>query len=112
MIYYLLAAALFGIGIFGALTKRNLIKIIISLTIAEYAIFLFLVLIGYREGAEAPILTPSQEPAAFVDPLPQAVVLTAIVIGLATTALLVAVAVRIYGRYKTLDTREIRRLKG
>ena len=112
MIFYVLSALLFLIGLYGVLVKRNLIKIIIGLCIMEYAVNLFLVVIGYRWGGTAPIITKGFENAYFVDPLPQALVLTAIVIGLATTALLIAIAVRIYNKYGTFDIREIRRLKG
>ena len=109
---YLLCILLFVIGLYGVLVKRNLLKIAIGLIIMEYAIFLFFAVIGYREGGTAPIITEGVEGAIFVDPLPQALVLTAIVIGLATTALLVSIAVRIYHRYGTFDVREIKRLKG
>ena len=112
MIFYLLSALLFGIGLYGVLVKKNLIKIIISLIIMEYATFLFFAVVGYRMNATAPIVTEGFEKALFVDPIPQALVLTAIVIGLATTALVVAIAVRIYEKYRTYDVREIRRLKG
>ena len=109
---YLLCVLLLLIGLYGVLVKRNLIKIIIGLSIMEYAIFLFFAVIGYREGGTAPIITKGFEKAIFVDPLPQALVLTAIVIGLAVTALLVAIAVRIYEKHGTFDIREIKRLKG
>lgn len=109
---YLLCALIFAIGLYGVFTKRNLIKIIIGLTIMEYAIFLFFAVIGFRKGGTAPIVTEGVEGVVFVDPLPQALVLTAIVIGLATTALIVSVAVRIYERYGTFDVREMRRLRG
>lgn len=113
MIYYLLSGLLFAIGLYGVLVKRNLIKIIIGLTIMEYAIFLFFAVIGYVEKGKPPIIIKGLEKGVvFVDPLPQALVLTAIVIGLATTALVVSIAVRIYERYGTFDVREIRRLKG
>ena len=103
MSYYLLCLVLFVIGLYGVLIKRNLIKMIIGLTIMEYALFLFFAVIGYKKDAIAPIITKGLEKATFVDPLPQALVLTAIVIGLATTALIVSIAVRIYGRYGTFD---------
>ncbi|MEE9315556.1 MAG: sodium:proton antiporter [bacterium] len=109
---YLLCVLLLLIGLYGVLVKKNLIKIIIGLSIMEYALFLFFAVIGYREGGTAPIITKGFEKAVFVDPLPQALVLTAIVIGLAVTALLVSLAVRIYEKYGTFDIREIRRLKG
>lgn len=108
---YLLCILLFAIGLYGVLVKRNLIKITIGLIIMEYSTFLFFAVIGYRKGGTAPIITGFLE-QLFVDPLPQALVLTAIVIGLATTALIVSIAVRIYEKYGTFDIREIRRLKG
>ncbi len=109
---YLLCILLLLIGLYGVLVKRNLIKIIIGLSIMEYALFLFFAVIGYRKAGTAPIITEGFERALFVDPLPQALVLTAIVIGLAVTALLVAIAVRIYEKHGTFDIREIKRLKG
>jgi multisubunit Na+/H+ antiporter MnhC subunit len=110
MILFVLAIVLFLIGLYGILVKRNLIKIVISLMIMEYAINLIFTLIGYREGATSPIVTGEWK--HFVDPLPQALVLTAIVIGLGTTALLVSFAVRIYEKYDTFDVRKIRKLRG
>jgi multisubunit Na+/H+ antiporter MnhC subunit len=112
MILYLLAIFLFLIGIIGVIIKRNLIKIIISLTICEYSLFLLLALIGYKKGALAPIITAGTKKFNFVDPLPQALVLTAIVIGLGTTALLAAIATRLYEKYKSFDIKEMRKLKG
>ena len=111
MIYFL-CGLLFLVGLSGVLLKRNLIKIVISLTIIEYSLFMFLALVGYKQNAFPPIVKSVTEEVNYVDPLPQALVLTAIVIGLATTALLVALAVRIYEKYGTFDIREIRRLKG
>lgn len=112
MIVFILAILLFLIGLYGILVKRNLIKIIISLMIMEYAVNLFFGLVGYREGGTAPIVSEGLSNQMFVDPLPQALVLTAIVIGLGTTALLVSIAVRIYEKYDTLDVRKIRKLRG
>ena len=113
MIIFILAILLFLIGLYGILVKRNLIKIIIGLMIMEYAVNLFFALVGYREGGTAPIVSEGlSNKVLFVDPLPQALVLTAIVIGLGTTALLVSIAVRIYEKYDTLDVRKIRKLRG
>lgn len=112
MILYILCFVLFMIGLYGVLVKRNLIKIIIGLAIMEYSVFLFLILIGYVKDGTAPILNSEVEGAIFVDPLPQAMVLTAIVIGLATTAMLLSIAIRLYRKYGTFDIREIRSLKG
>jgi len=113
MILYLMAVVLLLIGLYGVLVKRNIFKIVIALSIVEYAINLFFCLIGYRQGGTVPILTERmRDPSGFVDPIPQALVLTAIVIGLGTTALLAAIAVRIYEKYDTFDVRKIRKLRG
>jgi len=113
MILYILSILLFLIGLYGVLVKRNLIKIILGLMIMEYAVNLFFALAGFRQGGTAPILSEDAgSQAVFVDPLPQALVLTAIVIGLGTTALLVSFAVRIYEKYGTFDVRKIRKLHG
>lgn len=112
MIVFILAILLFLIGLYGILVKRNIIKIVIGLMIMEYAINLIFALFGFREGGTSPILSEGFESAFFVDPLPQALVLTAIVIGLGTTALLVSFAVRIYEKYESFDVRKIRKLSG
>jgi multisubunit Na+/H+ antiporter MnhC subunit len=78
----------------------------------EYAVNLFFILVSYRMGGRAPIFSPDSEVVGMVDPLPQALVLTAIVIGLASTALLIGIAMRIYEKYKTFDITKIRELKG
>jgi len=112
MIVYVLCFILFLVGLYGVLTRRNLVKIAISLSIMEFAIFLILVLIGYVDQGVAPIVDPEAPDGVYVDPLPQAMVLTAIVIGLATTAMLMAIAIRLYRKYGTFDIREIKNLKG
>jgi multicomponent Na+:H+ antiporter subunit C len=112
MITYLMCFILFLVGLYGLITQRNLIKIAISMSIMEFSTFLFFALIGYIEGGVAPIVNPVEPDKTYVDPLPQALVLTAIVIGLATTAMLMAVIIRLYRKYKTFDIREINNLRG
>jgi multicomponent Na+:H+ antiporter subunit C len=112
MIIYILCLLLFLVGLYGVIAKRNLIKIIIGIAIMECSINLFFILIGYVEGGTSPIITKGFENSKFVDPLPQAMILTSIVIGLATTALLLAVAIRLYQKYGTFDINEIKDLKG
>ncbi|MCD5391074.1 sodium:proton antiporter [candidate division NPL-UPA2 bacterium] len=113
---YALCLLLFVVGLYGVVTKKNVIKIVISLVIMGYAVNLFLIMLGYREKGVAPIIDQTTEAAKFaqtsVDPLPQALVLTAIVIGLGVTALMVAICIRLYERYGTFDITEMRKLKG
>ena len=113
MSLYIMCFLLFLVGIYGLLTRRNLIKVVISLTIMEFSIFLMLALVGYISGGEAPVLTgPATGVVNVVDPLPQAMVLTAIVIALATNAMLLTIAIRLYKKYGTFDIRKINELKG
>ena len=112
MIVFILCFILFLVGLFGILTSRNIIKIVIGLSFMEFSVFLFLVLIGYIDKGEAPILIEGIKTAKYVDPLPQAMVLTAIVIGLATNAMLLTMAIRIYKKYNTFDIRKVTSLKG
>jgi len=112
MIIYVLCLILFCVGLYCVLRKRNIIKIIVGIIIAEYAVNLFFILVAYRQEGRSPIYSSTEQIVNMVDALPQAVVLTAIVIGLATTALLVALAMRIYEKYGTFDITKIRELKG
>lgn len=107
---YLAIIALAVIGLATAALKKNLIKIFLGITIFEAAVNLFLIMLGYREGGVAPIFTdaPSTD---MVMATPQALTLTSIVIGVATTALLLSFAVLIWKHYGTVDTDKIRRLK-
>ncbi|MFO7958108.1 MAG: cation:proton antiporter subunit C [Candidatus Brocadiia bacterium] len=115
-VIYVLCSLLLAVGLFGALTQKNLIKIIVSVAIIEYGVNLFLILLGYRRQGFAPIVEDAAEAQAVarwaVDPLPQAMVLTAIVIGLGVLALMVAIALRLYHTYGTYDVTEIRKLRG
>jgi len=90
---------------------RNIIKIIIGIGIMDYAVNLLLVLIGYQSKAQSPINPPDQLLKRIVDPVPQAMVMVSIVIGLAVTLILVACAIRIYDKYHTFDITKINQLK-
>ena len=113
---YIVAMLMISFGLYCLLIKRNLIKMVIGLEILTFGIHLFLISMGYREGGVAAIVTgtnPASVVAAMgVDPLPQALVLTSIVIDVCVTAMLLSLAIYAYKHYKTLDTSELRRLKG
>ncbi|MGB2600700.1 MAG: sodium:proton antiporter [Candidatus Omnitrophota bacterium] len=112
MSVYMLCIVLFTVGLYCVLRKRNVIKIILGIIIMEYAVNLFFILTAYRVEGRAPIFSPDSVITNMVDALPQALVLTSIVIGLATTALLAAIAMRIYEKYGTFDITKIRELNG
>ncbi len=105
---YAAAAAVMCIGAYGLLVRRNLIHICMSISIMETAAILLVVLLAYDPAGSAPILDP--EVARYVDPLPHALALTAIVIAAAVTALGLALAVIIHRRLGTLRIDELPRL--
>lgn len=102
---------LMAIGFWGILTRRNLIRIILSLAIAETGLHLVMIAVGYVRGGKAPILDHAAATGQTVDPVPQALVLTAIVIGVAVNALLLALVIRLYRKKGTLDVEAFRELK-
>ena len=113
---YALCLLLILVGICGVVASHQTVRIVISIVIMQHGVHLLLLLIGYRNAGTPPIVEAGEAMTTFartaVDPLPQALVLTSIVIGLGVLALMVALCVRLYERYGTFDTREIRRLKG
>jgi len=113
---YVLAFSVLLVGLYAVVAKKNVIKVIVGVLILDYAVNLVLVLVGYRTGGQAPILENGQSGAELaaraVDPLPQAMVLTSIVIGLGLTAMMVAMAIRLYEKYGTFDMNRIRSLRG
>ena len=76
MIIYLLCLALFCVGLYCILRKRNIIKIIVGIIIAEYAVNLFFILVSYQKEGRSPVFSADQTIENMVDALPQAVVLT------------------------------------
>jgi len=108
---FVVCMILVALGIWTLLTRRNLIKIVIGLGLIESGINLFLVALGYVRGGVVPIYTYAPKDATMVLPTPQALTLTSIVIGLATTALMLAFAVVLYKHRGTLDARKIRELR-
>ena len=96
---------LFLLGIWGLLGKDNLIKKVIALNIINSAIIILFVYLGSLSGTTAPIMLKGI--ADIVDPLPQALMLTAIVIGISVTALALTLISKIYRHFGTLDIRRI-----
>ena len=106
------------VGFWGVLTQKNIIKIIVGFTILNTGINILMVSLGYVKGKTAPIIdnavaqTGSHDvSASVVDPVPQALVLTAIVIGFGVTALMLAYAMKLYKAKKTLEINKFNDLK-
>lgn len=112
---YLAVVGLILIGLYAIIFKRNLIKMIIGVTLVQSGVNLFLITLGYRKGAVAPIFTSLPDgvvvPGGMVLPVPQALTLTSIVIGVAVLALMLSMVMHLYRHHKTLDSKKIRRLK-
>ncbi len=99
---------LFGVGFTMLLLHRNLIKKIMGMNIMDTAIYLFLAAKGYIEGRGVPILTDGvQDASAYINPVPSGLVLTGIVVSVSTTALMLALTIRLYERYHSLDLDQI-----
>jgi len=109
------AIIIMGIGIWGLLTRRNIIKIVLSLSIAETGLQILMISIGYIKGRTAPILDSAvgvvNAVNKVVDPVPQALVLTAIVIGVAVDALMLSYVIRLFAKKKSLDISDYRDMK-
>ena len=111
---YIASFFLIVLGFYCIVTKYNAVKTVIGLSIADYGVNLLIISIGFNPGGTAPLYTWGElNPSSFfVDPIPQALTLTSIVIGACTTAMSLALVIKLKESYGTLDTREIRRLNG
>lgn len=102
------AVILFAIGFCMLLFHNNLMRKIIGLNIMDTGVYLFLASMGYIEGHAAPIMADaSADTSDFINPIPAGLVLTGIVVSVSVTALMLALAVRLYRRYHTLNLDEI-----
>lgn len=111
---FLLSGVLILIGIWALLTRRNLIKIVIGFSIVDSGIHMFLVAIGYVKNGTAPIFDKDLDhaaTAAVADPIPSALVLTAIVIGLAVTALMLSYVIKVSLKNRSLLVEKAKELK-
>lgn len=103
-----IAMILFVIGCANLLLQKNLIKKIIGFNIMDTSVYLFLALKGYIEGRKAPIVVDGiQSASAYVNPIPSGLVLTGIVVSVSVSALMLALTIRLYYRYHTLDLDKI-----
>jgi multicomponent Na+:H+ antiporter subunit C len=98
------------IGMYGMTLKRNLVKKLIGMTIFQAAIILFYISSSVKAGATVPIYSEhitNSDPSNYINPLPHALMLTAIVVGVATVGVAFALLVLIHKRYNTLDENEL-----
>ena len=98
------AVILFGVGFMTLLFQRNLIRKLIGMNIMDTGTFLFLASMGYIRGRKAPIVVdPSAGADTYINPVPAGLVLTGIVVSVSVTAIMLALTVRLYRRYLTLN---------
>ncbi|GAB4282097.1 MAG: NADH-quinone oxidoreductase subunit K [Coriobacteriia bacterium] len=107
---YAASVVLFLIGLYAVIAKNNLVKKFMGLNIMETAVFAFIVALGVVEGGDAPIHGPDAHPP-FTNPLPQALILTGIVVAVSTTALALSLIIRIHRQCGTIEADELREME-
>ena len=100
-------AVVLMIGFYAVIAKGNLIKKLVGLSIFQSAVFLLYITMDKVEGGTAPIIQKGVTDQVFSNPLPQVLILTAIVVGISTTALGLAIVVRINEAYGTIEEPEL-----
>jgi multicomponent Na+:H+ antiporter subunit C len=108
--HYWVFAVLLMIGFYAVIAKTNLIKKLIGLSIFQSAVFLLYITMGKVEGGTAPIIQAGVENQLFSNPLPQVLILTAIVVGISTTSLGLGIVVRIKEEYDSIEENEIQEI--
>ena len=99
---------IFVIGFMNLLFQKNMIKKIIGFDLMDTAVFMFLALKGYIDGRKAPIVVDGvQSMEAYINPIPAGLVLTGIVVSVSVTSIMLALTIRLYRRYNTLDIDKI-----
>ena len=109
---YVIVAWLLGIGAYGMVISRNLIHLVVCLSVVQASTYVLLLAIGYRTGATAPIFQGVPPTARAVDPVVQSITLTDVVVEATVTALLLSLAVQAQKRFGSIDPRELTRLRG
>jgi len=102
--------ALMTLGLYGMLLKRNLVKKVIGLSTFQISIILFFIIAAEKQGGTVPVLDRRlgvSNPADYINPLPHTLMLTAIVVGVATLGVAFALLIRIHQKYRTLDEDEL-----
>ncbi len=109
-INYLASVVLFCIGLYVIIAKDNLIKKFLGLNIMHTSVFMFIIALSAVDEGHAPIMAEGAV-SPFANPLPQALVLTGIVVAVSTTALALSLVIRIYRHCDTIEANELRELE-
>ena len=108
--HYWVFAILLMIGFYAVVAKLNLIKKLIGLSLFQAAVFLLYITMGKVDGGTAPIFQTASQTAVFSNPLPQVLILTAIVVGISTTALGLGIVIRIKEEYGSIEEDRIQEI--
>ena len=109
-LHYWLSAALLLIGLYGMLVKPNLVRKLMAMNILQVAVIMFFISVAAKSGATVPIAVEGDDARVateYVNPLPHALMLTAIVVSVSTTGVALALLIRIHRRYGTLNEVEL-----
>ena len=109
---YLVAAYLLLIGLYGVVTSRHLVHLVLCLTVAQASTYVLLLGVGWRSGGRAPIFADIPPGTPVVDPIVQALTLTDVVVEATVVAVLLALTVQASNRFGTVDPDELRALRG
>jgi multicomponent Na+:H+ antiporter subunit C len=109
---YLLAVWIFLVGLYGIVSSRNLIHIAVCVSVCQSATYVLLLAIGYRKHGTAPVFGDIPTSRTVVDPVVQSLTLTDIVVAVAVSALLLALALKAYEHHGSLDPTEVAGMKG
>lgn len=109
---YALAVWIFVVGLYGVVSSRNLIHLVVSLTITQSSTYVLLLAIGYVNRGTAPIFADVPKGTKAVDPVVQSLVLTDIVVSVTVAALLLALAIQVQKRSNTVDPDDLGAMHG
>jgi len=109
---YLVAVWLLLAGIYGVVSSRHLVHLVICLSVAQASTYVLLLAIGYRNGGQAPIFGDIPKSTPVVDPVVQTLTLTDVVVSATVSALLLALAVQAHKRFGSVDPDELNALRG
>lgn len=108
---YWICVILMMIGFYGVMAKTNLVKKALSLSLFQTGILVFYISIGKAEGGTGPVTVEGATGVVYSNPLPHALMLTAIVVGVATLSVAMAIIVNIRERYGTIDEKDIEQME-
>ena len=114
LLNYIASFFLIVLGLYCIVVKYDLMKTVIGLSIMDYGVNLLIITVGFNPGGTAPIYTFGElrPESFFVDPIPQALTLTSIVIGACVDAMALSLVIMIYRKYKSINADDVRRLHG